>query len=351
MTLSTSSTASLFSQLQDLRLSQSHHPHLVTRIGQLLEQRQQLAKLSKQDVSDAVEQIVVAALETAHYDLAQTLIARLSAHFRHQPHGLHRITYLQGMLLEAKGALVQAKELYEQRLRDDDTDVAVRKRLAALHLSSPIIDLPTSSSSSSSTKTLPLTATQTAYASASLSRTQGISHLLTYLDTYYLDLSSWLTLSSSYCSLAQYAAALTCINHAIVLAPHDPFVALKGAEISYTMGEYGEAWKGFCRVVEMSTEQGDEEVVLKGAARRAAMGAKLCIPHLRSTTQTNPSTADPLLAPQHLEKMDLLLTRLLLDACSTSSRSGTHTAAAAEWKGGVQEMRVWLNAGEGEGAK
>lgn len=34
------------------------------------------------------------------------------------------------------------------------------------------------------------------------------------------------------------------------------------------------AWKEYLRVIEMSTEEGDE-VPLKGAARRAAMGAKL----------------------------------------------------------------------------
>jgi tetratricopeptide (TPR) repeat protein len=146
----------------------------------------------------------------------------------------------------------------------------MRKRLAALHLSSPIIELPSASSPPSNKA-----GNGNPYLSASLSRTEGISLLVSYLDTYYLDLSSWLSLSTAYASLGQYPAALTCLDHAVVLSPHDPFVHLKAAETAYTAGEVQLAWKGFARVVEMSLEPSRDSVVLQGAARRAAYGAKL----------------------------------------------------------------------------
>ncbi|GAA5880001.1 hypothetical protein JCM3774_005472 [Rhodotorula dairenensis] len=336
----------LLTQLRDLRTGIAPHPRrpdVVVQLGLELERTRNLADIASQDIADAAEQVAIAALETNHLVLANTLIARLSAHYRDQPHGLHRVNYLHGMLLEARGDLVAAKEYYLQKLRDDDADVAVRKRLAALHLSSPIVDLSTPSTST--TKAHPTAVAAAAagpYRSASLSQTEGISLLVAYLDTYYLDLASWLSLASAYASLAQYRAAQTCLAHAAVLSPHDPFVHLKLAETAYTLGELPLAWKGFCRVIEMSTEVDDARDALnKGAARRAAVGAKLCIPRLRAseyptaTTATSSSTGaaaegdDEVLTPQHLGEMDLLLTKLLLQ-----SASATKTGP---------ELRTWLS--------
>lgn len=65
----------------------------------------------------------------------QTLIARLTAHFREEPYGLHRVNYLGGMLLEAQGDLAAAKEFYQQKLRDDDTDVVRGEETPAICLS------------------------------------------------------------------------------------------------------------------------------------------------------------------------------------------------------------------------
>ncbi|KWU41648.1 hypothetical protein RHOSPDRAFT_36800 [Rhodotorula sp. JG-1b] len=348
------SASQLLTELRDLRSSQSRRPDLVTRIGLSLEHAHKLGNLHSRDVAEAVEQVAIAALETAHLDLADRLIARLSIHYREQPHGLHRVNYLHGMALEARGLLTDAKEFYLQRLRDDETDVAVRKRLAALHLSSPLIELPASSSSNKNNNKA---GEKNPYLSASLSRTEGISLLVSYLDTYYLDLSSWLSLSSAYASLGQYPAALTCLDHAVVLSPHDPFVHLKAAETAYTAGEFPLAWKGFARVVEMSLGPSSRDsVVLQGAARRAAYGAKLCIPRLRASASTStpsssstrpaaaasatdektPSSTMAVITPDQLDKMDLLLTRLLLDDASAASRGGTTGAAAAE-------LRSWLS--------
>ncbi|BGP70831.1 ER membrane protein complex subunit 2 [Rhodotorula toruloides] len=275
----------------------------------------------KQDrLWDSMEQVVLAAVKCGRLELAEILSYRLT-HFSSTP---HRVAYLRGLLLECKGNLAGARELYEQCLNHDETDVNSPKRLIALHLSSPLFELP------SGKGTLPSPAQQS-YLTASLSRQKGISLLTQYLDTHYADLSGWLTLSTHYTSLALYPQALTALSHAVILAPHDPWVALKFAETIYTAGEVHMVWKEYLRVAEMSTEEGDE-VPLKGAARRTAMGAKLCIPRLRSLA----APADPLLAPAKLDEMDLLLSRLLLDAY-TKMGGAVGLGIVRRWLGGTGE--------------
>ncbi|BGO99909.1 Inositol phosphatase SIW14 [Rhodotorula toruloides] len=266
------STAAIFDELRETRVKQDRHAERVLEMGRVLEQRGAL-KGGKDEVWDSMEQVVLAAVECGQLELAETatraqiLSYRLLTHFSSTP---HRVAYLRGLLLECKGNLADARELYEQCLNDDETDVNSRKRLIALHLSSPLFELPSGKGTTSSPA-------QQSYLSASLSRQKGISLLTQYLDTYYADLFGWLTLSTHYASLALYPQALTALSHAVILAPHDPWVALKFAETAYTAGEVHMAWKEYLRVVEMSTEEGDE-VPLKGAARRAAMGAKLVSP-------------------------------------------------------------------------
>lgn len=219
---------------------------------------------------------------------AQTLVTRLDTRFRDSDP--HRAAYLHGLVLEARGDLDGARARYEANLRDDETDVPSRKRLIALHLSSPLATLPEPSSSStssskpspssSSSASQPVPASAQPYLVASLHQHKGIHVLVQYLDTYYTDLAGWLSLATAYAHLALYAQALAALAHAVVLAPSDPWVALKYAETAYTAGEVVLAWKEFLRVVEMSTEEEGEERgrvrgQLKGAARRAAMGAKL----------------------------------------------------------------------------
>ncbi|BGO91364.1 hypothetical protein NBRC10512_007104 [Rhodotorula toruloides] len=320
------STAAIFDELRDTRVKQDRHAERVLELGRVLEQRGAL-KGGKDQSWDSMEQVVLAGVECGQLELAEILSYRLLTHFSSTP---HRVAYLRGLLLECKGNLVGARELYEQCLNDDETDVNSRKRLIALHLSSPLFELPSGKGSASSPA-------QQSYLSASLSRQKGISLLTQYLDTYYADLSGWLTLSTHYASLALYPQALTALSHAVILAPHDPWVALKFAETAYTAGEVHMAWKEYLRVIEMSTEEGDE-VPLKGAARRAAMGAKLngrevqCIPRLRSLA----APADPLLAPAKLDEIDLLLSRLLLDAY-TKTDGAVGLGIVRRWLGGTGE--------------
>ncbi|GAA6006604.1 tetratricopeptide repeat protein [Rhodotorula paludigena] len=324
----TQSTKALLARLRELRLHASRQPEEVVGIGLELERRGTLSKASG-EVWDAVEQVAIAATETGQTHLAKTLIASLTSHFSSSTP--HRSTYLSGVLKEAEGDLAGAREHYEMAIREDETDVASRKRLIALHLSSPILTLPDAGASSYKALSSSIPASQQPYLAASLSRQKGIHILVHYLDTYYADLTAWLSLASAYASLALYPQALSALAHALVLAPNDPWVALKYAETVYTAGDVHTAWKEFCRVVEMSTEEGDA-TPLQGAARRAAMGAKLCLPRLRAL----PSPSDPLLAPAKLDALDLVFSSLLLDAYS-KTEGAVGAGVVRKWIGGAVE--------------
>ncbi|GAA6028922.1 hypothetical protein JCM8097_001507 [Rhodosporidiobolus ruineniae] len=320
------SSSALFAHLRDVRLSQRRCPEEVVAVGEQLVERGQLNR-DKDQVWDAMEQIATAAVECGQISLASVLTARLAVRFSDRA---PRVAVLQGMLLEGRGELRLAREFYEERLRDSETDILARKRLIALHLSSPLLDLPTNASS--------LSSSQVAYFDASLYLAKGIQILTHYLDTYYLDAASWLTLSSAYARLGLYPQALSAANHAVLIQPQNGWTLLKYAETAYTAGEVEVAWKTYLRVVEMSDDEGKG---LQGAGRRAAVGAKLCLPRLRSpSSRPSSASSDPLLAPSHLDQMDLLLTRLLLDDYSTTDGAV-----------GLGVVRKWLGSSGEEGTR
>ncbi|GAA5982159.1 hypothetical protein JCM11641_000606 [Rhodosporidiobolus odoratus] len=322
------SNSAIFAHLRDVRLSQKRLPAEVLHHGEELVQRGALNKDNSQ-VWDTMEQLATAAIESGQLSLATVLISRLASRFSDSA---PRVATLQGMLLEGRGELRLAREFYEDRLRENESDVLSRKRLCALHLSSPLVTLPSSASD--------LSPTLHPYFDASLTLSKGIALLTDYLDTYYTDHTSWLTLSSSYARLSLYPQALSAASHAVLLQPNNGWVHLKYAELAYTAGEVEVAWKGFLRVIEMSDDQGITGQGLQGPGRRAAMGAKLCLTRLRaSPSKPSASIADPLLAPKHLDAMEVLLTRLLLDDYSKDGAVGA----------GV--IRKWLGSREGDVAR
>ncbi|GAA6022774.1 hypothetical protein JCM10207_000411 [Rhodosporidiobolus poonsookiae] len=317
------STSALFDRLHDLRLRQERRPEEVLHLAETLVQRGAFSN-DNDKVWDAMEQAATAAIECNQLSLATVLVSRLATRFADKA---PRVAALQGMLLEGRGELTLAREFYEDRMRENETDVTARKRLIALHLSSPLELLPSSPSA--------LPASHQPYFAASLTQQKGVQILVHYLDTYYADAAAWQTLSSAYARLGLYPQALSAQSHALLLLPNSPWVALKMAELAYTAGEVEQAWKGFLRVVEMSdTEEGRG---LQGAGRRAAMGAKLCLPRLRSPSKPS-SPLDPLLTPTHLDELDLLLTRLLLDSYSEKQAPGAVGAGLMrKWVGGAAE--------------
>ncbi|GAA5917266.1 hypothetical protein JCM6882_009267 [Rhodosporidiobolus microsporus] len=317
------SSSALFARLRDIRLRQERRPDEVVLVGETLVERGQLNKDSDQ-VWDAMEQIATAAVECGQLSLATVLTARLASRFSDSA---PRVAVLQGLLLEGKGELRLAREFYEDKMRENESDVLARKRLIALHLSSPLISFPSTPSSDS------VPPSHRPYLDASLTLSKGVQILTHYLDTYYLDAVSWSTLSSAYARLGLYPQALSALGHAVLIQPQNSWTLLKYAETAFTAAEIEVAWKSYLRVVEMCDDEGKG---LQGPGRRAAMGAKLCLSRLRSSP-SKPSSppADPLLVPAHLGKMELLLTRLLLDQYSDKDAVGA--GLVRKWLGSSGE--------------
>ncbi|GAA5885199.1 hypothetical protein JCM16303_005899 [Sporobolomyces ruberrimus] len=308
------STSSILERLLEIRTTRVRAPLEVFELGSRLVESGWINSNSDQGWT-VKEQLATAAIECNQLELATVLIDRLENKFSSTPSKdqpiPQRILVLKGSMLEQKGQLQLAKELYEQRLRERETDTLIRKRLISLHLSTPL---------SSNTST-------------GLSRQEGIRLLVEYLDTTYVDAEGWLLLAKSYAELGLYEQSLSSTSQALLLQPQNPFLLLYHSELSYTLGEYGVALKEFLRVVEMSTDldqaKREGKRVVGGCGRRAAFGVKSCISRLNSVS-TTPSNSDvPRTSPSKLQELDLLMTRLILD--SNGSGSSVETKVVRDW--------------------
>ncbi|GAA5988247.1 hypothetical protein JCM5350_007626 [Sporobolomyces pararoseus] len=304
------STRSILDRLAEIRTSRVRAPPEVFELGQKLVESGWINKNSDQGWI-VKEQLAVAALECGQLELASVLVDRLESEFPSKES--QRILSLKGMLLEGKGDLDGARRVYEQRLKEKETDTLIRKRLISLHLSVPL-------SPSSRTD--------------GLSRQEGIRLLVSYLDTFYIDAEAWLLLSKSYSELGFYEQALSAANHAVLLQPQNPFLLLWHAELVYTIGggDLELALKEFLRVVEMTTDLNEKgkERKLSGCGRRAAFAAKNCISRLRSTSQSTKSTATPM-TKEKLDQLEIMLTKLLLASSATHSSGGVELKVIREW--------------------
>lgn len=80
---------------------------------------------------------------------------------------------------------------------------------------------------------------------------------------------------------------LSCLGDLMLLQPTNTFHVLRHAETLYTLGEYGPAYMGFCRALEMAGKMSDG-----GLGRRAGYGIKLCLRRLGSlSSETDASAA------------------------------------------------------------
>ncbi|GAA5897104.1 Emc2p [Sporobolomyces salmoneus] len=306
------STSSILTRLEEIRTSRSRVPREVFELGQKLVENGWINNQSNQGWI-VKEQLAVAALECGQLELASVLIDRLDAQFPSKES--QRILSLKGMLFEAKGDLESARQLYEQRLKEKETDVLIRKRLISLHLSTPLNVTTTTS----------------------LSRQEGIRLLVEYCDTSYVDAEAWMLLSKSYSELGLYDQSLSASNHSLLLQPQNPFLLLQHAELSYTIDPLSEVGlKEFLRVVEMTTDLsvGKEGRGLEGCGRRAAFGAKNCISRLKSAPLNPKTTTTSTFTKLKLDELEVMVTRLIL---------GSYEKQAGATKG--EELRVvreWL---------
>lgn len=215
--------------------------------------------------------------------------------------------------------------------------------------------------------------------STGLSKEKGIELLVEYLDAVYSDPEGWAELANVYAGLqlyvhvtvlyfpcrdgadhltGSYAQSLAALSHLILLAPHNPYHLLHHAETAYTLGDFPLAYKELLRVIEMS----DGVTGTGGVGRRAAIGVKLvsfstsqaptghlllrgglgskalvanatswqCIARLQAR---GTAVVDPLLKPQKVKDVDLLVSKLILDAYSTPGAMGV--ATVRKWIGGT----------------
>ncbi|GAA6014270.1 hypothetical protein JCM11491_005021 [Sporobolomyces phaffii] len=341
--MSPRSTPAILARLQEIRTTRVRAPLEVFQLGERLVESGWIHSPTPADQGAIVkEQLATAATECGQLELAAVLIDRLSNEFGPDA---QRVVALKGILLEARGQLDLAHTLYTDRLRDKETDVLIRKRLIALHLSTPV------SSSSSTT----------------LSRQEGIRLLVEYLDTTYVDAEAWLLLSKSYAEIGLYEQSLSSLNHAVLLQPQNPFLLLQHAELAYTIGHFALALREALRVIEMTTplEEGPPTTRrLRGCGQRAAFTAKSCISRLGDPTLTSTSPpkskpkstttttiaagaeADDVAPPPRakLDELDLVVTRLILESYSAPAAAASGTSPGEGRHNGPElgAVREWV---------
>lgn len=81
-----------------------------------------------------------------------------------------------------------------------------------------------------------------------------IDALTKYLDTYYDDHEAWLELCDAYLSKHMYDQAAYCCEEIILLQPSNHICYLKYAEVLYTLNHLPLAFKHYCKVLELCTD-------------------------------------------------------------------------------------------------
>ncbi|CAG8494923.1 3743_t:CDS:2 [Diversispora eburnea] len=207
--------------LQELRKSGERNPELVVTLGEKLIYEGYTGKLGD-EVWSVYEQVFIAALDYRNDALAKTCLERLEKRFPKSP----RVKILNGMKLEAEDKLDEALELYDEILKNDDSNIATIKRRIAVF-------------------------------KAKGQDQRAIEALTQYLDAFYNDAETWLELSSLYLNYHLYQQAGFCLEELILLQPQNHLYHLKYAEILYTndnINNINLALKEFCRVLELFSD-------------------------------------------------------------------------------------------------
>ena len=254
-------------RLKVLRDSGVRKSQEVVLLGQVILAASGRASRLGDDLWTIYEQLAVAALDLGNVQLAKTVIQRLEGKFPNSA----RVTVLHGMLMEAQGDLLGAKNFYEQELEKKfspknadlgsvgELNMRVRKRLIALHLhhSPPGYSQGSKSTSSSSSSS-----------STPFSFHTAIELLVDHLDTVYSDPEGWLQLADAYASLGLYSQSLSALEDLILIQPENTFHILRYAETAYTAGEYELSYKTYLRVIELSDRISGES---KGGDRKSVV--------------------------------------------------------------------------------
>ncbi|KAI7878362.1 uncharacterized protein EV154DRAFT_486192 [Mucor mucedo] len=211
--------AQAIEDLQEYRKTNERNSERVAILGARLIKDNYTQKLGDQ-VWSFYEQVAIAALDVQDLTLANYCIDNLKERFTEKSLRFRR---LLGMRFEAKGQLDEAQEVYDTILQEDDTNMLASKRQIAL-------------------------------LKARNKEQEMIDALTKYLDTYYDDHEAWLELCDVYMSKHLYDQAAYCCEEIIILQPSNHICFLKYAEILYTLNLFPLAFKHYCKVLELCTD-------------------------------------------------------------------------------------------------
>ncbi|XP_037806219.1 ER membrane protein complex subunit 2-like [Lucilia sericata] len=148
-----------------------------------------------------LEQVILAALNTARFDIAGKCIKELSTEFP----GSMRVMKFKAMRLEAMERYSEAIEVLDAIIAKDETNAAPRKRKIAI-------------------------------LKAKGRRVDSIKELNEYLKKFMSDQEAWQELCSLYLAEGDYVKAAFCMEEVLLHNPHSHLVHQRLAEIRYTMG-------------------------------------------------------------------------------------------------------------------
>ncbi|KAM7364035.1 ER membrane protein complex subunit 2-like isoform 1-T2 [Cochliomyia hominivorax] len=148
-----------------------------------------------------LEQVILAALDTARFDIAGKCIKELSTEFS----GSMRVMKFKAMRLEAMERYSEAIEVLDAIIAKDETNAAPRKRKIAI-------------------------------LKAKGRRADAIKELNEYLKKFMSDQEAWQELCSLYLGEGDYVKAAFCMEEVLLHNPHSHLIHQRLAEIRYTMG-------------------------------------------------------------------------------------------------------------------
>lgn len=248
------SNAKAAEELQQYRMTNERSSERVSILGARLIKDKYTTKLGDQ-VWPFYEQVAIAALDVQDFVLADYCIDKLKDRFTEKSLRFRR---LLGMRYEVKGQLDEAQEVYDTILQEDDTNMLASKRQIAL-------------------------------LKARNKEQEMIDALTKYLDTYYDDHEAWLELCDVYLNKHMYDQAAYCCEEIILLQPSNHICFLKYAEILYTLNHLPLAFKHYCKVLELCTDN-----------VRALYGLELCASKLLESTEVNHASEIHALATERL---------------------------------------------------
>ncbi|KAJ3840945.1 hypothetical protein F5878DRAFT_532671 [Lentinula raphanica] len=273
-------SASLPSALQTLanyRIHNTRASHEVVEKGKVLLNSNGTSRLGD-DAWAFLEQLALAAIDVANYEIADECLRRLATKFPESP----RVDVLSGIRMEATQPPEVALKFYNELLQTDSSNAAIYKRRISVLLRMGKIE-------------------------------RAVTELSEYLDTFYSDVEGWVELAELYSSCNQYTSATQALSHALLLAPQNPFYVLQFAETAYTADDVPLAMKMFMLALDIMDRNVSEESIPTGVSVRAWYGVKLCC---RALTERTCSSASDTPLPQNLDLLDELSTERVLTAYS-----------------------------------